>query len=92
MKNFNNLKKFLILFGVFSLLFLFLNYNLNSGQTQDIYESIYYNDSRINEKIEIIKNKCNYGPNGPRILCAVFTHVSSHKTKLLAVHKTWAKR
>jgi hypothetical protein len=38
-----------------------------------------------------IDNKCGYGPNGPRILCAVFTYEGNFKTKAKAVVDTWAK-
>lgn len=38
------------------------------------------------------KNKCDYGPKGPRILCAVFTYEKNHKTKAVSVDKTWGKR
>lgn len=41
---------------------------------------------------EIIETNCDYGPRGPRILCAIFTHRLVHKTTLLPVHNTWAKR
>lgn len=34
-------------------------------------------------------NKCNYGPNGPKIYCAVVTHYGNLATKALAVNKTW---
>ena len=43
-------------------------------------------------KNEIIKTKCDYNEKGPRILCAIFIHQSFHKTKVLPVHETWAKR
>ena len=36
--------------------------------------------------------KCDYGPKGPRILCAVFTYAQVHNTTLIPVHNTWAKR
>lgn len=37
-------------------------------------------------------NKCNYKINGPRILCAVFTHKANFETKAKSVNKTWGKR
>lgn len=37
-------------------------------------------------------NKCNYDKNGPRILCAVFTHKANFESKAAAVNKTWGNR
>lgn len=37
-------------------------------------------------------NKCGYGSNGPRILCAVFTHAKNYENKATAVNNTWGKR
>ena len=34
-------------------------------------------------------NKCNYGPNGPRIYCAAVTHYGNLATKALAINQTW---
>ena len=45
-----------------------------------------------NSNLEIVKTKCNYGENWPRILCAIFTFKDVHKTTLIPVHETWAKR
>jgi glycoprotein-N-acetylgalactosamine 3-beta-galactosyltransferase len=41
---------------------------------------------------DIIETNCNYGENGPKILCAIYTHSIVHKTTLPPVHNTWAKR
>jgi hypothetical protein len=46
----------------------------------------------ISSNSDTIQTKCNYSENGPRILCAIFTHKSVHKTTLPPVHNTWAKR
>ena len=51
-------------------------------------EAKYYEKSRR----RVIETECDYGARGPRILCAVFTHRLVHKTTLLPVHNTWAKR
>jgi hypothetical protein len=37
-------------------------------------------------------NKCNYGEEGPRILCVVFTYKKNFLTKAIAVNQTWGKR
>jgi hypothetical protein len=37
-------------------------------------------------------NKCNYGEEGPRILCTVFTYRKNFLTKAIAVNNTWGKR
>ena len=44
------------------------------------------NVKNVNSNYELIKTKCNYGENGPRILCAVFTHKNVHKTTLPPVN------
>ena len=36
-----------------------------------------------------IQNNCNYGKNGQRILCAVFTYEQNYPTKATAVNNTW---
>ena len=50
-----------------------------------------YKDKILPNNNIILKTKCNYGPNGPRILCAIFTNRDAH-SKLHYVHNTWAKR
>lgn len=37
------------------------------------------------------ENKCNYPTNGPKILCAVFTHKANFETKAKSVNQTWGK-
>ena len=37
----------------------------------------------------LTRNTCNYGRNGPRILCAVFTYQKNYATKATAVNNTW---
>ena len=92
-------KKFLIYFVVVCfclLLFLFLTFDQNSVSNlkKSLLENSILEDEqpRTESEPDLIENKCKYGPKGPRILCAVFTTKSSHKTKLMAVHNTWAKR
>ena len=43
------------------------------------------------QKDNTVLTKCNYNNNGPRILCAVFTHKKVH-SKVHYVHNTWGKR
>ena len=38
-----------------------------------------------------VLTKCKYNKNGPRILCAVFTHKKVH-SKVHYVHNTWGNR
>jgi len=42
----------------------------------------FINLNNVATDYQIIQTKCGYGENGPRILCAVFTHKSVHKTTL----------
>ena len=46
----------------------------------------------IRQHLPINFHKCNYGPRGPRILCAIFTHPKYYRTRLVPVANTWAKR
>lgn len=43
------------------------------------------------KKTAVARSKCNYGPNGPKIYCAVVTHYMNLPTKALAVQQTWGK-
>ena len=65
-----------------------LKKNLNSTKDDLKNGEFKWNSDTSN----IIKTKCNYGENGPRVLCAIFTHKAVHKTTLPPVHNTWAKR
>lgn len=74
-----NFNRFIIILtcGIFSIsIFLMLT---NDNQ---------YEQYTMRQSVKTI-NKCNYGPNGPRIYCAAVTHYGNLATKALAVNQTW---
>ena len=71
---------------------MYANWSSISEKLQSKYLNILRYNLNLDTSPELIKNACNYEKSGPRILCAVFTRAISHKTKLKAVHDTWAKR
>lgn len=76
-----NFNRFIIILtcGIFSIstfLMLITNYNQ-------------YVQYTIPPPGKTIINKCNYGPNGPKIYCAAVTHYGNLATKALAVNQTW---
>ena len=71
---------------------MFNSLTKNNLNLQENYINILRYNLNIQTNPELVKNKCNYDQNGPRILCAVFTRQMAKNTKLKAVHDTWAKR
>ena len=55
---------------------------------------VYFVGDVANEVTSIVNtNPCKYDKEkGPRILCAIFTTMHSHKTRMKAIHDTWSKR
>ena len=98
--NFNNKSKYLIIFICFFILFVVycFIFKIKSAQNDDNYTFSFNNRQKYGKmekamnSFKTIKTKCNYGIRGPRILCAIFTHRDLHKSTLLPVHNTWAKR
>lgn len=68
---------------------LSLNYMISINQQKVEIEGQIVLNSRQAENI--VLNKCDYKYDGPRILCAVFTHKKVH-SKVHYVHNTWGKR
>ena len=65
----------------------------NNFDSKNIRETKYTRNSlNYFKSFEIVQTDCDYGENGPRILCAIFTYKAVHKTTLIPVHETWAKR
>ena len=81
---------FLFSIGLFCGILINLYSNLNLNYNYCKIEEIEQNTKLLNEK-NIIYTKCDYNRNGPRILCAVFTHAKAH-SKVHYVHNTWGKR
>lgn len=48
--------------------------------------------SFTSSSMRIESNKCNYSQQGPRVLCAIFTHAKNFRSKARGVAETWAKR
>ena len=57
----------------------------------ELPEENYSSFSKTLDSKSLLSNKCNYGPKGPRIYCAVLTHFGNLQTKAQSVRKTWGK-
>jgi hypothetical protein len=69
--------------GIIAFLLIYLVFNEN--YSSEFGTSFEWKSSLLSS------NKCNYGPNGPRIYCAVLTHFGNLQTKAQSVRKTWGK-
>ena len=88
----------LVFYGLYRCFCLVMSSHLNANNTE-FSKTLYDDDKDMDEakdneksRRRVIETECDYGARGPRILCAVFTHRLVHKTTLLPVHNTWAKR
>jgi len=67
----------------------YLDYLLLKNQ-----QNLYIQEKTTLQNLELVKsiNPCNYGINGPRVLCTVFTYKKNFNLKAQYVDQTWGKR
>jgi hypothetical protein len=89
----NDLRKLMTLVITFGMTFSFIYIITLNYSHVNVSESIimYRENHLLNLKYNgsLTQNRCNFGKNGPRILCAVFTYQKNYATKATAVNNTW---
>ncbi len=71
---------------------MYLNSNSLINETEKFLDDIILNKPQDIYTSILEKNPCNYGSNGPRILCTVFTYKKNFNLKAQYVDQTWGKR
>jgi hypothetical protein len=89
----SDMKKLTTLAITFGITFSFIYIITLSYSHVNLSDSIIlYRENQMQNLIlngNVTENKCNYGKNGPKILCAVFTYQKNYATKATAVNNTW---